>query len=540
MLYRLLDVVGYAEGAARISEVACSKQGALLLVVVSGSGKVLVRNRQHTLSVADILLVPSSGMLDIQAGQSNSLQVLLIRFDLLEEVKDRSGDENNFVRYRSVKPRWIEGSGLRMDGMRQALIMADRLHQLWTASDMQLEAQSVFSELLLLCKQAHDRGIPAVPVDWIKQVMNYVELNYNKPLSRSEVAGAIGVSPDYLSRRFKEETGAAYSSYVANTRVRKAKELLLGTQMSVQDVAAEVGFKDPHYLSRKFKQITGDAPSIYIRRPKTILSLEPVCTSMLLTLETPPLAGVIEPWMSKHFDILLQQHAVRTLYEEGSDKQQLVSSTKADIIIGYDSPELTDSYDRNTPYIPIDWRRTAWQEQFFQIADMVGKYQKATMWAQRYQERVMRSRELLKQHLNWNETFAVISFEHPDLAYGDVKILGPSFGRGSHVLYDSLQLMPPISIQRDVLYREGWLDVNISELYRYKADHICVIRDPHYAARSHPNTNYANNHPVWNDMLQHAKGVYEFHFEHHHFDPAATDVQLYQIVKRISEVLSTQ
>ena len=46
-------------------------------------------------------------------------------------------------------------------------------------------------------------------------------------------------------------------------RISKAKELLCGEELSVQDVAEQVGYRDLKYFSRLFKKLTGVSPSDY-------------------------------------------------------------------------------------------------------------------------------------------------------------------------------------------------------------------------------------------------------------------------------------
>ena len=66
-----------------------------------------------------------------------------------------------------------------------------------------------------------------------------------------------------FSTLFKKETGQNFLDYLTELRISKAKELLCGETLSVQDVAETVGYSDLKYFSRLFKKATGVSPSDY-------------------------------------------------------------------------------------------------------------------------------------------------------------------------------------------------------------------------------------------------------------------------------------
>jgi AraC-like DNA-binding protein/DNA-binding response OmpR family regulator len=97
----------------------------------------------------------------------------------------------------------------------------------------------------------------------VKRAVVYFHQNYDRPLSRWEIAAAIGVSEDYLSRIFRQELEISPWEYLNRYRVLQAIERLRHTDDSVRTVAHQVGFKDPAYFSRVFHKVTGLSPSAY-------------------------------------------------------------------------------------------------------------------------------------------------------------------------------------------------------------------------------------------------------------------------------------
>lgn len=71
------------------------------------------------------------------------------------------------------------------------------------------------------------------------------------------------LSPNYLSRLFKNSAGQTISSYIQNARVDQAKRLLCTTSLKTYEVGERVGINDPVYFSRIFKKVTGISPKEY-------------------------------------------------------------------------------------------------------------------------------------------------------------------------------------------------------------------------------------------------------------------------------------
>lgn len=91
---------------------------------------------------------------------------------------------------------------------------------------------------------------------------------YASGITLEEIAQKLNLTPEYLSTQFHRDTGEMFSTYIRNYRVNKAKELLIGTQLKLHQVAAQVGYTDPKYFSQVFKKCTGQLPTEYRRANK--------------------------------------------------------------------------------------------------------------------------------------------------------------------------------------------------------------------------------------------------------------------------------
>lgn len=96
------------------------------------------------------------------------------------------------------------------------------------------------------------------PIRTAKQYMND---NYNANINLESVSGQIGFNPAYFSSLFKKETGKNFMEYVMELRIQHAKQYLIQTDLTVDDIAKEVGYTDIKYFSKLFKKLTGLNPS---------------------------------------------------------------------------------------------------------------------------------------------------------------------------------------------------------------------------------------------------------------------------------------
>lgn len=93
----------------------------------------------------------------------------------------------------------------------------------------------------------------------IDKIKEYIERNYNKNISRNDIANTFFINPDYLSRIFNKETGLSIPEYQSKLRINKAVQLLrAGT--SISETAALVGYDNFSYFSTVYKKMEGITP----------------------------------------------------------------------------------------------------------------------------------------------------------------------------------------------------------------------------------------------------------------------------------------
>ncbi len=97
----------------------------------------------------------------------------------------------------------------------------------------------------------------------IHRCIQFIGVNYAENLTLEKMANMVYMSPFYLSRVFKRETGSTFNQYLNKVRINKAKDLLHNRELKLCDISIMVGYEDQSYFTRVFKKITGISPLNY-------------------------------------------------------------------------------------------------------------------------------------------------------------------------------------------------------------------------------------------------------------------------------------
>jgi YesN/AraC family two-component response regulator len=97
----------------------------------------------------------------------------------------------------------------------------------------------------------------------IREAIDYINNHLKNELTQKEVADHVHLNPSYLSVLFKEHVKLTFSEYVTRRRIQRAKELLISTNLPINDIAEESGYKTAKYFIKIFKELEGMTPSVY-------------------------------------------------------------------------------------------------------------------------------------------------------------------------------------------------------------------------------------------------------------------------------------
>lgn len=126
--------------------------------------------------------------------------------------------------------------------------------------------QMILQVVRAQCKEVHAAGnyeFASVNKAYVvKRIINYFEQHYSEKISLDQIAENMYLSPFYISKIFKSETGDTPIRHLINIRLEKAKQLLeVGHNGNIQEIAAMVGYDDAYHFSKLFKKRYGISPS---------------------------------------------------------------------------------------------------------------------------------------------------------------------------------------------------------------------------------------------------------------------------------------
>ena len=97
----------------------------------------------------------------------------------------------------------------------------------------------------------------------IDAACQFIEDNLDAQLSLDMVSENFSINPSYLSKAFKDEKEENFTNYINRLRLEKARELILSSNMKVDDIAMKVGFNNTNYFIKKFREMYGTTPGLY-------------------------------------------------------------------------------------------------------------------------------------------------------------------------------------------------------------------------------------------------------------------------------------
>lgn len=144
----------------------------------------------------------------------------------------------------------------RKKRMRDLLEVIDSIYR---AEDIFEIKVLLIGEIVEIIDNLHTEEVHYTPV--VRQILAEVQSNYKEDMNLKTLAYKYHMNTSYLGQIFQKEVGCSFSQYLSNTKNSIAKDLILNTNMRINDIAKEVGYLDTSYFYRKFKQCYGVSPA---------------------------------------------------------------------------------------------------------------------------------------------------------------------------------------------------------------------------------------------------------------------------------------
>ncbi|WAM30977.1 PocR ligand-binding domain-containing protein [Caldicellulosiruptor naganoensis] len=124
--------------------------------------------------------------------------------------------------------------------------------------------QSVLDMMHIVAKYIIDSEMIRISsLSSIEKIIEYIKNHYMEDITLEDLAKMVYLSPTYLSYLFKKQLGITFKEYLINIRLKKSKELIETTDLSIGEISKMVGIEDQNYFSRLFKRKFGVSPLNY-------------------------------------------------------------------------------------------------------------------------------------------------------------------------------------------------------------------------------------------------------------------------------------
>ena len=137
--------------------------------------------------------------------------------------------------------------------------LAELMETIFNADDILGIKTAFVSEITEVIECMHGEDSQYTPV--VRQIVAEVQHNYKEDMNLKTLAYKYHMNASYLGQIFQKEVGCSFAQYLSNTKNSIAKDLILNTNMKINDIAREVGYPDTSYFYRKFKQCYGVSPA---------------------------------------------------------------------------------------------------------------------------------------------------------------------------------------------------------------------------------------------------------------------------------------
>jgi AraC family transcriptional regulator len=157
----------------------------------------------------------------------------------------------------------VPSKDITVDSLGRALLEADRVGGSFGQIYADCISIAIVARLLALANRVATSERPKAGelARWrLKRAIDYVEAQLDKPVTLADVASSAGLTRMHFAAQFRAATGLRPHEYLLRRRIERAQEMLLGTGMSLVDIALSVGFQTQAHFTSVFKRYTGQPP----------------------------------------------------------------------------------------------------------------------------------------------------------------------------------------------------------------------------------------------------------------------------------------
>lgn len=247
-----------------------------IVIVTGGRGVHVTGSETYELSAGDAFVIGGDRPHDYL--NMDELSLINVLFEP-ERLPLSLGDINSIPGYHALftlEPAWRSrhnfDSRLRLTpvDLFEAVRFVDQLESELDArrAGFGVVATTTFLQLVAFLSRCYDqtRNPQGRTLLRVAEAITHIENHYAESIALDDLVEISGMSRRNFIRTFESSMGCPPIAYLIRLRVRKARDLLNQDDLTITQIAMEVGFGDGNYFSRQFKNLIGVTPTQYRRQ----------------------------------------------------------------------------------------------------------------------------------------------------------------------------------------------------------------------------------------------------------------------------------
>lgn len=254
---------GYLDRDRDFSEEAHAHEFLEVIFITDGKGRVLINGEEKEVCRGDLVIYNAGVTHRERADRDDPFTMLFLAYDGL---KLTALPQNSLI---PASGECIFRTGDMYGAFSDALgaiIRELEGEEPFYTEVVQGMSETLIHLILRLISRAPDSPGIIGTGRIIDSALAYIDTHYSEKISLEAIAAACYTNKYHLSHIFTQEEGMSVWKYILKKRILSSTVLLADGRLSVEDVAALVGFGDPGYYCRVFKSSTGMTPSAWRRK----------------------------------------------------------------------------------------------------------------------------------------------------------------------------------------------------------------------------------------------------------------------------------
>ncbi len=243
-----------------------------LIIVYSGELIVYLSNKRIRLSEGDGLFINTNVLHSMEIAKGFQCEVLTFIFkptlflgdkgSLLYEkygvpiLKSRSLD----FYILSQEENWQKESLIYMKEVHEAYLNDECAHEMLICEMLQYIWRNIYIHHL---SEINSNTSLDIKEQRLKEMLQFIHEHYMEPITLSQIAACINMSPREINRYFQISIGCSPMAYVVKHRITVGANLLINSSDSITDIAIKTGFNSVSHFGRTFKKFYLCTPKVY-------------------------------------------------------------------------------------------------------------------------------------------------------------------------------------------------------------------------------------------------------------------------------------